>query len=302
MQADLDKLKKFKLSGYVQARSEIADEQATRVKVRVNPTRRYAGQHRRGSTSAAGASSSPTTAARSARRCSTSTAAPTAPCRLLEAYVTLLDPWTPLHQHRLTVGPDERAVRLRDRALLQRARAARALARRERAVLGRARPRRQAGQPVDAAVETVVGIFNGGGINSADFPNTDPTRAKDLVARARWSSRACSTSRSPGTRARTSRHSPGPTCDRQDASRRRCPGLLPAPAARRRQPQRRGLRRQRDQPRLGEGLHRHPRRAGRLLKPGAHPGHLATDMHGRLRDVGAEPRRAAPARRPLRLV
>jgi hypothetical protein len=35
--------------------------------------------------------------------------------------------------------------------------------------------------------ETLVGLFNGGGINDPNFPTTDPSHGKDLVARARMS-------------------------------------------------------------------------------------------------------------------
>jgi hypothetical protein len=34
--------------------------------------------------------------------------------------------------------------------------------------------------------ETVIGVFNGYGINDATFPTLDPTAAKDVVGRARW--------------------------------------------------------------------------------------------------------------------
>ena len=37
------------------------------------------------------------------------------------------------------------------------------------------------------ALQTTVGLFNGGGVNHVDFPNADPTLAKDFVSRARWS-------------------------------------------------------------------------------------------------------------------
>jgi hypothetical protein len=36
-------------------------------------------------------------------------------------------------------------------------------------------------------LKTTVALLNGGGINSADFPNTDPTRGKDFTGRVRWS-------------------------------------------------------------------------------------------------------------------
>jgi hypothetical protein len=36
-------------------------------------------------------------------------------------------------------------------------------------------------------LETVLGLFNGGGVSAPNFPTTDPTTRKDLLARARWS-------------------------------------------------------------------------------------------------------------------
>ncbi len=35
--------------------------------------------------------------------------------------------------------------------------------------------------------ETVLAVLNGGGVNHPEFPNTDPTRSKDVVGRARLS-------------------------------------------------------------------------------------------------------------------
>ena len=35
--------------------------------------------------------------------------------------------------------------------------------------------------------ETVVAVLNGGGVNSTNYPTTDPTSSKDVVARARYS-------------------------------------------------------------------------------------------------------------------
>jgi hypothetical protein len=35
--------------------------------------------------------------------------------------------------------------------------------------------------------ETVIAVMNGGGVNHPDFPNTDPTHRKDMMARARFS-------------------------------------------------------------------------------------------------------------------
>src|SRR6185295_6385975 len=93
----------------------------------------------------------------------------------------------PTHQHRLTVGQMtvpfgyeiERSSSVRE--LPERSRAENVLfaGERDRGV-----------KLVDQwtpQIETVVGLFNGPGINDPDFPNTDPTKNKDLVARARWS-------------------------------------------------------------------------------------------------------------------
>ena len=107
--------------------------------------------------------------------------------RLLEAYVTLRDPWTVLQAHQLTIGQFnlpfgyeiERSSSLRE--LPERSRAENVLfpGERDRGV-----------KLVDQwtpQLETVVGLFNGTGISNADFPIGDPTRGKDFTARARWS-------------------------------------------------------------------------------------------------------------------
>jgi hypothetical protein len=107
--------------------------------------------------------------------------------RLLEAYVTLFDPWTVLHQHALTIGQMnvpfgyevERSSSVRE--LPERSRAENVLfpGERDRGV--------KLVSQWTPQFETVVGIYNGLGITNADFPTADPTRAKDLVARARYS-------------------------------------------------------------------------------------------------------------------
>ncbi len=185
LQADVDKLKKFKFSGYVQARWEAAENQSDSVKV-------------------SGASGTITPANRErffirrARLKLTYDSSPLSQAvvyldggadrtiRLLEAYLTLLDPWTPDHRHGLTMGQFnvpfgyeiERSSSVRE--LPERSRAENVLfsGERDRGVKLVSR--------WTSRFETVVGILNGGGINHPDFPNTDPTQQKDLLARARW--------------------------------------------------------------------------------------------------------------------
>jgi hypothetical protein len=186
LQGDTDKLKRFKLSGYVQARWESAENQSDTVKVTGSPATVTTANSQR-------------FFIRRARAKLTYDASPLSQAvvyfdggqdrtiRLLEAYLTLLDPWTPLHQHQLTVGQMnvpfgyevERSSSVRE--LPERSRAENVLFPGER---DRGIKLVEAWTP---QLETVVGLFNGGGINHPDFPTTDPTRAKDLLARARWS-------------------------------------------------------------------------------------------------------------------
>ncbi len=185
LQADLDKLKKFRLSGYVQSRWESSENQRDSVKVKGDPAvitpanvaRFYIRRARLKLTYDGGPYSEAVVYVDGGQDRTV---------RLLEAYVTLLDPWTPLHAHRVTIGQMnvpfgyeiERSSSVRE--LPERSRAENVLfsGERDRGVklVSQWTPR----------LETVVGILNGGGINSADFPNTDPTRAKDFVARIRY--------------------------------------------------------------------------------------------------------------------
>ena len=186
LQAETDKLRKFKFSGYLQARYEAAENSSDTVRV-------------------AGAPATLTPAAverfyiRRGRLKLTYDSSPLSQAvvyfdggtdrtiRLLEAYVTLMDPWTPSHAHALTVGQMnvpfgyevERSSSVRE--LPERSRAENVLFSGERdrgiKLVSQWTPQ----------IETVVGLFNGGGINHPDFPNADPTRAKDLLGRLRWS-------------------------------------------------------------------------------------------------------------------
>jgi hypothetical protein len=186
LQADTDKLKKFKFSGYVQARWETSENKNDSVRVSGTPptatvlnTERFY--------------------IRRARLKLTYDSSPLSQAvvyfdggtdrfvRLLEAYVTLLDPWTPTHAHGLTVGQFnvpfgyeiERSSSVRE--LPERSRAENVLFSGERD---------RGGKLVSAwtpKLETVLSILNGGGVNQADFPNVDPTRGKDWTGRVRFS-------------------------------------------------------------------------------------------------------------------
>ncbi len=186
LQADTDKLRKFKFSGYIQARWETAENRDDSVRVSGTPPVATPANNerfyiRRGRLKLT-YDSSPLSQAVVYFDGGTDRT-----IRLLEAYVTLLDPWTPLHQHALTVGQMnvpfgyeiERSSSVRE--LPERSRAENVLfaGERDRGVklVSQWTPR----------FETVVAVLNGGGVNHPDFPTTDPTRRKDWLARARFS-------------------------------------------------------------------------------------------------------------------
>lgn len=183
---DLDKLKKIKFSGYVQTRLESGEANSDTVKVSGSPytattanlNRFYIRRARLKLTYDTGALSQAVVYFDGGTDRTV---------RLLEAYVTLLDPWTPLHDHQLTIGQQnvpfgyevERSSSVRE--LPERSRAENVLfsGERDRGV--------KLVSQWTPAIQTTVGLFNGGGVNHVDFPNTDPTLAKDFVSRLRWS-------------------------------------------------------------------------------------------------------------------
>jgi hypothetical protein len=190
MQADLDKVKKLKFSGYVQVRAEVGEGSSDSVKVTgassssagtfttANVSRFYI---RRGRLKLI-YDSSPLSQAMIYLDGGTDRTV-----RLLEASITLLDPWTTLHDHRLTVGQFSVPFGYE----IERSSSVRELPERSRAENVLFSGERDRGIKLESQwtprLKTTVALLNGGGINSADFPNTDPTRGKDLVARARWS-------------------------------------------------------------------------------------------------------------------
>jgi hypothetical protein len=190
LQSDTDKLKRFKFSGYLQVRYEKSEASNDSVQVAskasayalntITPANQDRFYIRRGRFKLT-YDSGPLSQALLYFDGGTDRT-----LRLLEATVTLLDPWTVLHVHALTVGQMnvpfgyeiERSSSVRE--LPERSRAENVLfpGERDRGV-----------KLVDhwtPKLETVIGVFNGGGINHPSFPNTDPTRAKDVVGRVRW--------------------------------------------------------------------------------------------------------------------
>lgn len=186
LQTDTDKLKKFKFSGYVQARWETSESKSDTVRVTGNPptitvpnTERFY--------------------IRRARMKLTYDSSPLSQAvvhfdggtdrtiRLLDAYVTLLDPWTATHAHALTVGQ----LNVPFGYEIERSSSVRELPERSRAENVLFSGERDRGLKIVSQwtpqLETVLGGWNGGGVNSADFPTIDPTRGKDFTGRVRYS-------------------------------------------------------------------------------------------------------------------
>ena len=186
LQGATDKLKRFKFSGYVQARWMHAENESDTVKVGGTPIAFTPANQDR-------------FFIRRGRLKLTYDASPLSQgvvylnggedrfVKLLEAYVTLLDPWTPDHHHALWFGQFnipfgyeiERSSSVRE--LLERSRAENVLfpGERDRGI--------KLVNPWTPQLETVVSVLNGGGIQNVNFPDTDPSRGKDLTVRARYS-------------------------------------------------------------------------------------------------------------------
>ncbi len=186
IQADTDKLKKVKFSGYVQARTEFNEASNDSVKVSGSPatlttpnaTRFFIRRARLKMTY----DSSPLSQAVVYFDGGTDRT-----IRLLEAYVTLQDPWTPGHNHQLTLGQFNVPFGWE----IERSSSVRELPERSRAENVLFSGERDRGAKLESQwtprLKTSIAVLNGGGINSTDFPNTDPTRGKDVTGRVRWS-------------------------------------------------------------------------------------------------------------------
>ena len=285
-QSDLDKLKRFKFSGYIQARWETAEFADDSVRVAgspatITPANNERFYIRRGRFKLT-YDASPLSQA--VIYFDGNTGGSNRNVTLLEAYLTLIDPWTPDHRHQLTGGQFnipfgyeiERSSSLRE--LPERSRAENVLftGERDRGL--------KLVNPWTPQLETVVSVLNGDGVNDANFPTTRSDRREGLDRRAPASRRARSTSR-PRTTTDTPR-SPLTGRDleaRQDADRRRRAVLLRAADAGRRLAARRVLRSARTStPTRCACWSCRPTSADpvTLLRAGADPSHLATDFIG----------------------
>lgn len=189
LQTDMDNLKRFKFSGYVQARWERLENQSDTVRVTGSPAtftpanseRFFIRRGRLKLTYDAHPLSQAVVYLDGA------SSGASINVRLLEAYVAILDPWTPDHRHQLWLGQ----MNVPFGYELERSSSVRELPERSRAENVLFNGERDRGVklvlPWTPRFETVVGLMNGGGISDAQFPTTDPTHGKDLVARARYS-------------------------------------------------------------------------------------------------------------------
>jgi len=184
--ADTDKLKKFKFSGYIQARAEFSESSNDSVRVS-------------GATGTLASANATRFYIRRARLKLTYDSSPLSQgviyfdggsdrtVRLLEAYVTLLDPWTALHSHQLWAGQFNVPFGYE----IERSSSVRELPERSRVENVLFSGERDRGAKLESQwtprLKTTFALLNGTGINSVDFPATDPTRGKDWTARARWS-------------------------------------------------------------------------------------------------------------------
>lgn len=185
MSSDIDRLKKIKISGYAQARYEFNETSSDNASFGGTPA-------------AARSSNSNRFFIRRGRMKVTYEASPLAQgviyfdggqdrgIRLLEAYVTLRDPWTRSHAHALAAGQ----MNVPFGYEIERSSSVRELPERSRAENVLFSGERDRGITLTSQwtgeLQTTLGILNGGGINHPYYPNTDPGSGKDFVGRVRY--------------------------------------------------------------------------------------------------------------------
>ncbi len=186
IQAETDKLRKFKFSGYVQARFEVGEASADTVRVSGSPATASVANVSRFFIRRARIKLTYDSGPRS-QGVVTFDGGQDRAARLLDAYVTLKDWWTPAQDHQLTIGQFNVPFGYE----LERSSSSRELPERSRAENVLFSGERDRGVKLEdqwtPKLRTAVALLNGGGVNDPDFPNTDPTRGKDFVGRARWS-------------------------------------------------------------------------------------------------------------------
>jgi hypothetical protein len=184
LQSDFDKLRRFKLSGYVQVRYEISDGDNDSVRVSGNPAVLTTSNLERFSI-------------RRGRIKLTYDHSPWSQAvvyfdggsdrqvRLLEGYAAFTEPRTPEPRWQAWIGQ----MNVPFGYEVERSSSTRELPERSRVENVLFPGERDRGLKLmglfAGKVEAVAGVFNGGGIGDANFPNTDPSRGKELVGRVR---------------------------------------------------------------------------------------------------------------------
>ncbi|MDZ4803872.1 MAG: porin [Candidatus Eisenbacteria bacterium] len=186
LQSDTDKLKKIKVSGYVQARYDVSQASDDSIRAAGNPLVLTPANLDRFHIRRARVKVNWDPMERTQGVLYIDGGADRA-VRVIEAYVQLSDPWTPYQQHQLTIGQFNVPFGYE----IERSSSARELPERSRAENVLFPGERDRGVKLfdrwSDRFETVVAVLNGGGIGQTDYPNTDPTSAKDLMGRARAS-------------------------------------------------------------------------------------------------------------------
>lgn len=186
LQADTDKLKKFKFSGYLQARYEVSQVSDDSVRAAGSPLVLTPANLDRFSIRRARLKVAYDPSERTQGVVYFDGGADRA-VRLLEAYLVLSDPWTPYQDHQVTIGQFNVPFGYE----VERSSSAREVPERSRAENVLFPGERDRGIKLhnrwSERFETTLAVLNGGGVGQADFPNTDPTAAKDWMARARVS-------------------------------------------------------------------------------------------------------------------
>ncbi len=181
---EMERLRRFKLSGYLQVRYEISDGDNDSVRVGGSPPvfsqsnveRFYIRRARIKLT----CDHSPWTQAVVQFDGSTNSGV-----RLLEAYAAITEPRTPEPRWQAWAGQFNVPFGYE----IERSSSVRELPERSRAEVVLFPGERDRGVKLlglwGGKIETVAAVINGGGISSSDFPNNDPSRGKDLLGRAR---------------------------------------------------------------------------------------------------------------------
>lgn len=186
LKAEAEAARRVKFSGYVQTRFEVGEASSDTVRVGGSPpsasvanlSRFYVRRVRVKLTATPG---------ERARAVVQVDGSQDRTVRVLDAYLTIGDWWTPHRDHQLTLGQFDVPFGYE----LESSSTARELPERSRAFGLLFNGEQDRGIKLEDRwtphLATAVAVINGGGVGDPDFPTTDPTRGKDVVGRVRWS-------------------------------------------------------------------------------------------------------------------